>query len=774
MKLATIQRMARQGDMSLDALHYLLQCRAECEWLDYKSTLSIGSDKELCDFGKDVLALRNVGGGYLVVGVEDKTWRQVGIPSRLPYDTKLLRDQIRKATSVDLDADLVHHDLLVDGVRRLFAMVLVRASNKRTKRRTPSLVGKDFCATKPFGLRRGEIYIRRGDSTRRVETREELDELLDRLEDDIAAADVADSPKAFAVEDGTYRLLEKGFQSLIGRDSLKQQLIDAVTHDPRIWIVNVHGPGGVGKSALVNWAAYEFYEKRTFEGIIHLTAKDAELTSSGIKPFGRSLYSLEDLLRHVLTAYDESVSDDLEKMREMATDVLSAWSTLLVLDNMETVADGRILDFVQRLPPSTRAKVVLTSRLKTGGWELPVPMKELNQEESVQFLKIKSAEMGVQFPLDDDIPERVWRASGGLPLALQWIIGRYKAHGNITGVVSSVAASSSPVLEFSFRNIWNVLTPKARDILSVLTIFDEPPTVHDLQVAMELTTDVLEQGLNELVDVTLVTRNLQPSDARVVYVALPITLSFARHQLKRMGDLETKSRQRMQRFKDQMTLQKFEVARFEGVFEQYGLATEIEKRAGILCRRGESEMFTGRVENAEALFRQARQLAPQSAYVLALSASFELARNSIGDALARAEEACARATKKTGALAYSIKARVLDAQFDKGGRVKALEKALEFSPDDPVILHQYGVALSRAGETTRAIDVFSDIIESERQRASPRDTLLMALKTRIINLKRVGRNEEATADLKAAKEILAKHPRLSHQVTDIAELEDET
>jgi tetratricopeptide (TPR) repeat protein len=446
----------------------------------------------------------------------------------------------------------------------------------------------------------------------------------------------------------------------------------------------------------------------------------------------------------------------------------------LVLDNMETVADGRILDFVQRLPPSTRAKVVLTSRLKTGGWELPVPMKELNQEESVQFLKIKSAEMGVQFPLDDDIPERVWRASGGLPLALQWIIGRYKAHGNITGVVSSVAASSSPVLEFSFRNIWNVLTPKARDILSVLTIFDEPPTVHDLQVAMELTTDVLEQGLNELVDVTLVTRNLQPSDARVVYVALPITLSFARHQLKRMGDLETKSRQRMQRFKDQMTLQKFEVARFEGVFEQYGLATEIEKRAGILCRRGESEMFTGRVENAEALFRQARQLAPQSAYVLALSASFELARNSIGDALARAEEACARATKKTGALAYSIKARVLDAQFDKGGRVKALEKALEFSPDDPVILHQYGVALSRAGETTRAIDVFSDIIESERQRASPRDTLLMALKTRIINLKRVGRNEEATADLKAAKEILAKHPRLSHQVTDIAELEDET
>lgn len=64
-----------------------------------------------------------------------------------------------------------------------------------------------------------------------------------------------------------------------------------------IWIINVHGPGGVGRSALVNWAAHEFYERRSFEGIIHLTAKDTELTAAGIRPSGRSLYSLEDLLR---------------------------------------------------------------------------------------------------------------------------------------------------------------------------------------------------------------------------------------------------------------------------------------------------------------------------------------------------------------------------------------------------------------------------------------------------------------------------------------------
>jgi hypothetical protein len=50
--------------------------------------------------------------------------------------------------------------------------------------------------------------------------------------------------------------------------------------DPRIWIINVHGPGGVGKSALVNWATYEFYGARQFEGIIHLTAKDSRASPS--------------------------------------------------------------------------------------------------------------------------------------------------------------------------------------------------------------------------------------------------------------------------------------------------------------------------------------------------------------------------------------------------------------------------------------------------------------------------------------------------------------
>ena len=157
MNLAAIQRMARQGDMSREGLDYLLHCRAECEWLDYKVELDLKQDQIVCGFAKDMLALRNVGGGYLVVGVEDKTWRTVGLRQALPYDAKLLRDQIQRAAGVDLDINIVHHDVSTATGRSAVALVLVRSTAKRAKRRAPTVVAKDFCHSKPFSPARANV-----------------------------------------------------------------------------------------------------------------------------------------------------------------------------------------------------------------------------------------------------------------------------------------------------------------------------------------------------------------------------------------------------------------------------------------------------------------------------------------------------------------------------------------------------------------------------------------------------------------------------------------
>lgn len=509
MNLAILEKMIAQSDLSVDALRYLIGCRSECEWLDYKKELHLGSHAERCDFTRDVVAMKNVGGGYLLVGVEDKTWRPVGLSAPLPYDTKQVRDIIRQCSGLELDVDLVHHNAFSEVGTGLFALVHVRGPQRRKKRRAPTVIAKDFDPKMPWGLRRGEIHIRRGDSTARIQSQAELEDILEQLEGntDQSAMEASDALVPFAVFDGTYRLLEKGYESFVGRIELRERVVSSLLQDPRLWIIDVHGPGGVGKSALVNWAVYEFYRKRTFEAILHLSAKETVLTAEGIRPSARSLYSLENLLDHIADLFQEVPPEELNDKRQLAIELLDAWQTLLVLDNMETVSDGRILKFVQELPHTTKAKVLLTSRHKTGGWELPVPVRELTKPEVKEFLETKVKELDTLIPTDDVMVERVAGVTGGLPLAIQWLIARIKKTHNITRVLETVGDRDSPILEFSFRNIWNLLPGDAKECLAILTIFDAPPDIQQLAVATEWGTDRVDQALSDLSEVTLVSPN---------------------------------------------------------------------------------------------------------------------------------------------------------------------------------------------------------------------------------------------------------------------------
>jgi len=236
MNISRIRQMATQGDMSTNALRYLLDCHGECEHLDFKETIELDSDYGCACFARDVLGMKNVGGGYIVVGVQDKTWTPIGVGSRMLFDTKLLRDKVRKGAGLEIEVDIVQHEAFISGAFRLFALILVRSAIKRSKLRVPSVARINFKQNENWGIRQGDIYVRIGDSTKRIESDVELQNLLDDLEaryqeEELTQANAIPSP--FAIESGLFRLLPREYATFVGREKYKSLLRKAVEGDPR-------------------------------------------------------------------------------------------------------------------------------------------------------------------------------------------------------------------------------------------------------------------------------------------------------------------------------------------------------------------------------------------------------------------------------------------------------------------------------------------------------------------------------------------------------------
>lgn len=775
MNLFKLRKMVIEGDMSVLALRYLLGCRGECEYLDYKETLSLDTDYHKACFARDVLAMKNAGGGFIVVGVRDKTWEPIGLKTTLKEDSKLLRDVIRKVTGLELEVDIVTNTIPIVSEHREFAVILVRAAAKRTKRRIPSACKVSFKPKEDWGIRDGDIYFRKGDQTVRIHSSDELEELLldlNESEDRSALEQQQAEPSPFMIEDGLFRLLPPEYETFINRPQLQTALKDLVEGDLRIWIINVYGPGGVGKSALVSWLAYHYYETQKFDSILHLSAKDTKLSETGIKSLRPTLYSLENLIDNILHLFGFSayVDEVLEERKSLAQTFLSDYSVLLILDNMETIKDGRIMQFVSSLPPSNKSKVLLTSRSRTKDWEKPLQIRELNLEEVKEFLQVKASEKNLgKIKNFDTIAKEVYDSSGGLPLAIEWILGQYALTGNWDSVINQVPSPDSPLLEFSFNTSWKGLTLQAQKALAVLSIFDESPTLHLWATALEWPIELVEHAASQLIIATFVSERTDERTGQKTYLSLPITRAFARNKLAEMGDIELSARTAYKRYLQQMELVAAEMQPFSPIFDSFHVERDTEKQAIILARKAQSQALSFNFDDAEKLYNEALSIDPRSVFVLVNYGMFKSELGRIGEAITLLERATKYVNKATGFFVYYNFSQVYDKIKDRREVENCLLKALQYRPEHLVTRHRLGVVMSRLGKFDEAIRIFDDLIIEETSRVTgPTDTLLFTYRTKIITLKKAGKSQMVP---KVIEEAMAELKRWPHLASKAYELE---
>lgn len=323
--------------------------------------------------------------------------------------------------------------------------------------------------------------------------------------------------------------------------------VEEALADVRAAVTSIVGIGGAGKTALATWAVLRAYYRRAFEFIVSVTAKDRELTATGITALQPGLTSFEALLNSILDVfgYPEYREHDVSAREREVRDLLASARSLLYVDNLETVDDARVIRFLDDLPVGTKA--IVTSRLTTVRVSVhPLDLGPLTAEEVVQFIGSLGRVPGFSYVHNLATAERlrIGDAYDGIPLAIRWCLARSRSAAEALASAEGITTldrRGEELLEFCFRRVLDGLPGDERAVLQVLSLFQRPLPAEALVAGTRLPHFRLLSATESLISDTLVQRLFDADQNDYCYGLLPITRSFVYGQVKREAQLEERT-----------------------------------------------------------------------------------------------------------------------------------------------------------------------------------------------------------------------------------------
>jgi len=298
---------------------------------------------------------------------------------------------------------------------------------------------------------------------------------------------------------------ETGF---IGRKKDVEDVKKLILSNNRV--VSIIGNGGVGKTSLMLKVAYDILdmkEKCPFDLIIWTTAKTTMLTANGIQEINDALRSSYE----VLGSISDIVNSDKTTVKERIDEILEyfdVFNVLLIIDNLETILDGTIRDFIKEA--QLKCKIAITSRIGLGELEYRRLLTGLTDVESVQLVKQIASirNNNVLLKLSNTALVEIAKKLYHSPLALKWFVNSVD-----TGLSpNEILNKKADLLNFCLTNVLSKLSDNARLIIN--TILASRKSLNDAELAYltELKHLELRQAINELSTTTLLSKEIKTKE----------------------------------------------------------------------------------------------------------------------------------------------------------------------------------------------------------------------------------------------------------------------
>jgi AAA+ ATPase superfamily predicted ATPase len=334
--------------------------------------------------------------------------------------------------------------------------------------------------------------------------------------------------------------LPRKINEFIGREQEIKNLLEYISLEYRAPYITVNGIGGVGKTALALEAAYrcrdayhDISDLNTpkFDAIIFVSAKENKLMPEGglrrLRDFERQK-TLKDIFQKVSdTLKNKTITQaPPDEQHQRVRDCLARQTTLLIVDNLETVEDpSEILGFLDNLPGSTKAIVTTRSVLPSYSH---ISLDSLPREESMKLIKQQiNAKKNVVLSAQER--KALYERFGGLPAALIYAVGQIENGAPAKELIDNSIPLPNDIVRYCFENSVAPLRGEpAHKLLMASAFFPKSPTKEALVKVAGLGTEpiyIVKEALEQLTKLSLISRD------KGRFKILPLTREYALAEL---------------------------------------------------------------------------------------------------------------------------------------------------------------------------------------------------------------------------------------------------
>jgi LuxR family glucitol operon transcriptional activator len=264
-------------------------------------------------------------------------------------------------------------------------------------------------------------------------------------------------------------------------------------------VVSILGDGGIGKTSIALKVAYELLDEPDpkFDVFVWVTAKATVLTANEIL---RINDAIQDSLGLFESAASEllSVREDTDALAEVLA-YMEHFRVLLILDNLETVLDQRLRDFLLNLPLGS--KVLVTSRIGLG-IENPVQLEPMSRDEASSLLRAVARIRQVRQlqDLSQEAVAKLAQQMSGHPAYIKWFVAGVQSGKRPEQLLSD----NQLLLEFCMSNVYEYLSDDARAVLRSMQTLAGLRGQAELAFINDFTASQIQSSLLELLTTNFV------------------------------------------------------------------------------------------------------------------------------------------------------------------------------------------------------------------------------------------------------------------------------